>query len=297
MMNGKRTMRARVAVAALLLGPVGLACSDSPTGTDCMVDGGSWYRTGFTWPHDCNPYESEHFIIYSDAANLEARQKLAEIAEELLVMLKEDFDISGDTLFLWPAGQSKIHIYTYRDHYEQAWGGWGYYGGLLIWSLDHRIRDTELGNYTRVVTHELMHVVEGLLKGTDNPRLVDVWLTEGIAEYVAGGTSSSGSITSVAMLDSLVASHGELNPIAMHRYEDYPDVENIGYLYYYAMFELAAKYLVDPDGLGRPKSMIRDVYLDARNGALFANSFEEKFGLSLQDYEDEFWDRVRVFLN
>jgi len=158
------------------------------------------------------------------------------------------------------------------------------------------VRDTELGNYTRVVTHELMHALEGLMKGTDNPRLVDVWLTEGIAEYVAGGTSSSGTITSVAVLDSLVAARGEMNPIAMHRYEDYPNVENIGYFYYYAMFELAAGYLVDPDGLGYPKSLMRDVYLDAAAGVPFAASFEEKFGLSLQDYEDEFWDRVRVFL-
>jgi hypothetical protein len=274
----------------------GAACGDSPTDQDGMVDSGSWYRTGFRWPHDGAPYESANFIVYSDAASFEAREKLSEIGESLMVELIDDFEIDPATMFRWPPSQSKLHIYTYRDRYEQSWGGWGYYGGLMIYSLDHPIRSTELGNYTRVVTHELMHATEGLLKGTDNPRLVDVWLTEGIAEYVAGGTSSSGSITSLATLDSLVATYGGVNPVAMHRYEDYPDVENLGYKYLYAMFELATKYLLDPDGLGRPESAIRDIYLDVRNGARFETLFEERFGLSLQRYEEEFWERIRAFL-
>lgn len=292
-----RTERIAALIVAALLILTGAACGDSTTIPDGMVDSGSWYRTGFRWPHDGAPYESENFIVFSDAASSEARQELAEIGESLLAVLIEDFDIDPATMFKWPAGQERLHIYAYKNHYEEGWGGWGYYGGLMIYSLDHPVRDTEPANYKRVVTHELMHAIEGLLKGTDNPRLVDVWLTEGIAEYVAGGTSSSRSITSVSVLDSLVAQYGELNPIAMHRYEDYPDVENIGYLYYYAMFELAVRYLVDPDGLGYPKSLIRDVYLDARNGAWFSTSFADKFELSLQDYQREFWERVRALLN
>lgn len=283
-------------LSVLVLLPI-TGCDDSPTGMEGMVDSGSWYRTGFRWPHDGAPVESENFIVYSDAASLEARQELAGIAEGLMTTLIADFELDPATMFRWPEGQSKLHIYTYKDHYEQSWGGWGYYGGLMIYSLDHPIRDTSLENYTRVVRHELMHAIEGLLKGTDNPRLVDVWLSEGIAEYVAGGTSSTGRITSVAVLDSLVATHGALNPIAMHRYEDYPEGENLGYRYYYAMFELAVEYLLDPDGLGRPRSLVRDALIDGGEGALFATSFEEKFGLSLQDYEDEFWVRARAFLN
>jgi hypothetical protein len=270
-------------------------CEDSATDLPEMVDSGSWYRSGFRWPHDGNPYESEHFIVYSDAASLEARQKVAEIGEELLVSLKEDFQISGDTLFVWPTGQSRIHIYTYRDHYEQGWGGWGYYGGLLIYSLDHPIRDTELGNYTRVLKHELMHVIEGLVKGSDNPNLVDVWLTEGIAEYVAGGTQSISSVSTLAQLEELVATFGELNPIAMHQYA-YPDIPGVG-AYYYVMFELAVKYLLDPAGGGQAKPSIRDIYIDARNGVPFAPSFEANLGHNLDDFEDWFFELVRGFLN
>lgn len=170
----------------------------------------------------------------------------------------------------------------------------------MIFSLDNPFRSeiggTELGNYTRVVTHELMHAIEGLLKGTDNPNLVDVWLTEGIAEYVAGGTSS-GSVKDLARLDELVATYGALNPIAMHRYNYLDDVENIGYKYYYPMFELAVAYLLDPAGGGQEKPSVRDIFLDARAGVPFATSFEDRLGTNLQSYEDEFWTLMRGYLN
>jgi len=281
--------------AGVLVLSLRAGCDDSPTVPDPMVDAGSWYRSGYTWPHDGHPYETAHFIVFSDAASLEARQKLAEIAEGLMETLIADFGIDPETMFKWPAGQSKLHIYTYRDHYEQSWGGKGYYGGILMWSLDHPIRSTELGNYTKVVKHELMHATEGLLKGTENPKIVDVWLTEGIAEYVSGGTSSSGNIASLAMLDSLVAVHGGINPITMHYYEDFPYMD-LGTRYLYAMFELAVRYVLDDAGLGQPRSLIRDVMIDAGEGVTFAASFEEKFGITLERFEDEFWDRIRAFL-
>jgi len=289
-----RTARSVTTVLAGLAYLFLAGCEDPATDLPEMVDSGSWYRSGFRWPHDGNPYESEHFIVFSDAASLEARQEVAEIGEDLLVLLKEEFDIPGDTLFVWPAGQSKIHIYAYRDHYEQGWGGWGYYGGLLIFSLDHPIRNTELGNYTRVLKHELMHVVEGLLKGSDNPHLVDVWLTEGIAEYVSGGTQSISSVTTLAQLEGLVATFGELNPIAMHQYA-YPDIPGVR-AYYYVMFELAVRYLLDPAGGGQAKPSIRDVYIDARNGVPFSTSLAVNLGHNLQEFEDGFFELIREYL-
>lgn len=298
------TIRTPRSSRAWLLGSLALACvagcGDSPVApSSSMVDNGSWYRTGFRWPHDGQPYESPSFIVYSDGASLEARQKVAEIGEGLLVVLKEDFDLASDTLFGFPNGQSKIHIYAYKNRFPRDWGGWGYYGGLMIFSPDHPERSqfghTELDNYTRVLRHELMHVIEGLLKGTDDPNLVDVWLTEGIAEYVAGGTAG-GSITDLAKLDEVIAAYGELNPIAMHQYR-YPDVEGIGFYYYYPMFELAVTYLLEPAGVGNAKTAIRDIFLDARNGVQFATSFENRLGIGLQDYEDQFFDLIRGYLS
>lgn len=272
-------------------------CGGAATEPSAMVDSGSWYRSGFRWPHDGHPYESTNFLVYSDGAGLDARRKLAEIGESLFVRLKADFGVTEEML-VFPDDQSKIHMYAYKNYTPMDWGGWGYYGGLLIFSLDHELRTewghTELGNYTRVVTHELTHVIEGLVKGTDNPNLVDVWLTEGVAEYVAEGTAG-GTVTSVVTLDSLIDRWGPRNPIAMHQYR-YPDIEGIRFYYYYPMFELAARYLLEPAGAGNPKSRIRDIYLDAREGIPFAESFASRFGFSLQEYEDQFFDRIRGFL-
>ena len=275
------------------------ACGDSPSAPSTMVDSGSWYVTGFRWPHDGRPYESEHFIVFSDAASDAARRTLAEIGEELLVVLREEFEIASDTLFRFPPGQTKIHIYTYRDHYPQEWGGREYYGGLMIYSLDHpgrtRAGHTEMDMYVPVVKHELMHVVESLLKASSNPNMVDVWLTEGLAEYVSGGTAG-GSITSLAKLDEVIAAYGELNPIAMHQYR-YPSIDGVIYYYYYPMFELAVGYLLYPAGVGREKPDVRDLFLDVLDGVVFATAFENRFGISLTEYEAQFFVLMRNFLH
>jgi len=294
-MKSQTTRALLTTLTGLLFLSFTAACGDSPTAENDMVDSGSWYRTGYHWPHDGNPYESANVIVFSDAASLESRQKLAELTENLVTTLVEGFHIDPATMFRWPPGQTNLHVYAYRDHFVQWFGGKGYYGGFMMYSLDHPIRDTELGNYTRVVTHELMHAFEGLMKGTENPKIVDVWMTEGIAEHVSGGTSSSGNISSAAMLDSLVAVHGEINPIAMHYYEDFPYMD-LGYEYLYAMFELSVRYLLDVDGLGHPASLVRDAIIDAGEGVVFSASFEEKFGIGLQQFEDEYWDRIRAFL-
>ena len=70
-------------------------------------------------------------------------------------------------------------------------------------------------------------VVESLLKGSNDADLVDVWLTEGIAEYVAGGTAG-GSVTDLASFEGLIATYGELNPVAMRGYR-YPDIEVVAF--------------------------------------------------------------------
>jgi len=294
-MKTRTTRAVLITVTGALILLLTAGCENSATGPNEMVDNGSWYRTGYHWPHDGKPYESANVIVFSDAASLESRQKLAEITESLVTTLVEDFEIDPATMFKWPPGQTKLHVYAYRDHFVDWFGGKGYYGGFMMYSLDHPIRNTELGNYTRVVTHELMHAFEGLMKGTENPKIVDVWLTEGIAEHVSGGTSSSGNVTTLAMLDSLVAVYGDVNPISMHYYEDFPYMD-LGYAYLYAMFELSVRYLLDADGLGRPKALVRDLLVEAGDGALFATSFEEKFGLGLQQFEDEYWDRIRAFV-
>jgi hypothetical protein len=162
-------------------------CSDSSTEPEKqMVDSGSWYETGFTpWPHDGNPYESENFVIYSDAASLEARKWLSQICEEVFATIIERLGIVDLSILRFPPDRNnKIHIYAYYNYNPMNWGGQAYYGGYLIYSPDHPVR-TEWGqtlpeNYVPLVKHEMMHVVQTLIIGANDERLYS-WFAEGIA--------------------------------------------------------------------------------------------------------------------
>jgi hypothetical protein len=74
-----------------------------------MVDSGSWYRQ-FHWPHDGHPWETEHFVVYSDGASLKARQRLAALAEEVLVEVIDEMGVDPATMFRFPASQDRIDI-------------------------------------------------------------------------------------------------------------------------------------------------------------------------------------------
>ena len=276
-------------------------CSKSPTEPEVnMVNSGSWYETPYKWPHDGNPYESENFVIYSDAASLEARQFLAEIGEDVFAVLKEKMGITDDSIFRFPAGRNKkIHIYAYKNHYPTQWGGQAYMGGFIIYSLDHPQRTafghTEPEIYTSVVKHELVHVIQSLIIGRVDNRLVDVWFSEGIAEAISESTLYT-RVDSQAKLDELTSTFGMLNPIAMHLY-DYPDIESVESLYYYPMFRLAVDYLTDPNGHGRTYHDIRDLLLDVADGMSFKASFRNSFGMSLNEYESQFFDLMNDYLD
>ena len=271
------------------------------SGTGGFISSGSWYVTGFEWPHDGNLLESDNFVIYSDGAGEEARQALSMLAEETLGEIKVLFAIDNNDIFLFPPGQERIDIYAYKNRYPTYpvnWGGWAYFGGLLIFSLDHPERTsfghTEPEIYNPTLKHEIMHVVESLLKASNDPNLVDVWLTEGIAEAVSGGTAR-GRITDLQKFNELRNQYGSLNPIAMHRYE-YPNIEGIAYYYYYPMFQLAAEYLVDANGHGGTMNDVKNLLLDVRNGVPFPTAFQNRFGMSLSEYENQFFDRMTVYL-
>lgn len=272
--------------------------SSSGSGNGGMISNGSWYVTGFSWPHDGNPWESEHFVIYSDGAGEDARVALAQLAEDALLDLRARLAIDNDDVLSFPPGRTKIDIYAYRNRYPSAWGGWAYYGGLLIFSLDHPERTsfghTEPGIYVPTLRHEVTHVVESLLKGSGDPDLVDVWFTEGLAEALSGGTAG-GRIADLQTFVELRNRYGSRNPIAMHRYE-YPDIGNIAYEYYYPMFQLAVEYLVDENGLGGTMEDVRNLLVDVRNGVPFPDAFRNRFGMSLSDYERLFFTLMNAYL-
>lgn len=268
------------------------------------VDSGSWYSR-VQWPHDGIPYESQHFIVYSDGASQEVRQSIAEIGETFLMELTSEFGIIGDEMFRFPPGQDKIHIFAYKDRYPQAWGARAYYGGLIIWSLDHERRNTNLNSYVPTFTHELVHVLESLLKGRDVADeavavRVNVWFSEGLAEAITGGTSG-GAVKDLGYMNYLTAKFGKLSPVAFKHDGQVGDWKDIAtskacFEYHYPMYQLAVEYLMDEDGLGKTPQDITYIFTDIAEGATFPTAFENRMGISLKDYEVQFFDLMNDYL-
>jgi hypothetical protein len=266
-----------------------------------MVDSGSWYETPYKWPHDGNPYESENFMIYSNAASLEARQFLAEIGEDVFTELKEKIGITDNSIFRFPDSRNnKIHIYAYKNRFPTEWGGQAYYGGFIIYSPDHPQRtlggDTAPEYYISVIQHELMHVVQTLIIGALDESLVYCWFAEGIAIEISDNIFYA-NIDTQEKLDDLTSTFGMLNPISLQYSWTYPDIENVITQYYYPMFWLAVKYLLDPDGQGGTFHNVRDLFLDIADGVQFEVSFKNRFGMTLVEYENQFFNLMNSYLD
>jgi len=265
-----------------------------------MVDSGSWYETGFRWPHDGNPLEGENFVIYSDAASLEARQQLLQICEDAFANVIGVLGITDLSIFTFPPDRNdKIHIYTYKDYAPTEWGGQAYYGGYMVYSLDNPVKIeqgfTELEAYTEVVTHEIVHVVQTLIVG-DNDERVHGWFAEGIAIDI----SSSAFYTKIdnrAELDALVSTYGRPNPILIpHSWEQLSQPEGITTFLLYPAYWLSVRYLTDPAGGGGTWQDVRDLIIDVASGVSFEAALEDRFGITYADYENQFLGLMREYL-
>lgn len=270
-----------------------------------MVDSGSWYSRGQQWPHDGKPFASENFMVYSDGASLEARQRLAVLAEEVLVEVVDEMGVDPATMFRYPADQDKIDLYANRYNILEGGGARAYYAGVIICSFDNEARSeaTDVRSVRLILKHELVHVVEALLKGrfvgdvaVGDPDRMPVWFSEGTAEALSGG-STGGAPRTLDQMNGLIAKWGRINPIAwrvdLPLWEldpgEYPE-------YYYPMAQLAVEYLLDPDGLGRSPEDLAAVMFDMGDGVSFASAFEAHFGISESDYETQFFARMDTYL-
>jgi predicted methyltransferase len=56
------------------------------------------------------------------------------------------------------------------------------------------------------------------------------------------------------------------------------------------------RYLLDKRGLGKSYKDVLSLFYDLRNGKSFPDSFQDNFGISVSDYENEFFDRMRAYL-
>ena len=124
----------------------------------------------------------------------------------------------------------------------------------------------------------------------------DVWFREGIAIYGGGGLNG---ITDIEDLERWIAQNvndpDRGNPICIHRWEDFPPGADITG-YYYNVFDLTVRYLLDPAGLGKSVQDFLNLFYDIRNGALFPEAFQNNFGISMTQFEIDYYDMMRAYL-
>ena len=112
---------------------------------------------------------------------------------------------------------------------------------------------------------------------------------------MSGGTAG-GAITDLARFNELRQTYGmNLNPVAMYEY-DYPDIDGVVYHFYYPMFQLAVQYVVDPNGHGRSYVDLKNLFMDVSVGVPFETAFQNRLGISVQNYESQFFSLMNGYL-
>jgi len=144
-----------------------------------------------------------------------------------------------------------------------------------------------------------MHVIETLLEGSDHLG-ADVWFREGIADYFAKNAGITSRQEPEAWLASRRSLPGGGNPIAIHLWDDFPEAVTAANAQgsWYAMFEVAVRYLMSESGLGRTYGDVKRLFRAMAGGATpFRDAFEIHMGIPLSRFEDEFSLRIEAFLS
>lgn len=280
------------------------ACSESASSSESQqskgwVDSGSWYVRE-PWPHDGNPYQSRRFVVYSDSASVQARRDLAEIVERVWDEILAEMSVDPGLLAM-PPHQERFDIYAFKDR-SPNWAGKAYYGGLIVSSPDRRVlfglMPTDLERLEATIKHELVHVVsESLLHGDGlaEPPWVPVWFFEGVAEVVSRGTGS-GAITGKDHFDHLTSTYGHLNPVSYQSDEGIEGGSAAYTAYHYPMRRLAVEYLFDEDGYDVQLSEATSLLVDMAHGSTFDDAFSARMGLTVADYESQFFELMDDYL-
>ena len=295
----KRILYQILSFIFLLVIIISVGCKRNPTSPQNPEDEkGSWtIYTPYDWPHDGKPYHSVYCTIYSDAASDKMKKQLGEIGDEKFSQIMQLFNFHNTSDFRYPPGYSKIEIFINRNHTENI--NWAYWGGFIF-----TIRSSDLSgqwySYTiYTVRHELTHEFEFLVEGRESLG-TEIWFKEGIAVYIGCLESNAfKTIKSLSELELWISQNknvrGQGNPIKIHQNSDYPAGADIHQ--YYRLFELAMRYILDKKGIGKSYQDVLSLFYDLRQGLSFPVSFENHFGISVSDYEDEFYDRMRIYLS
>ncbi|UCH61798.1 MAG: hypothetical protein JSU77_08275 [Fidelibacterota bacterium] len=283
----------------LLIVIVSAGCNKNPDSPpDTQTEKGSWaIYTPYDWTHDGQPYQSIYCTIYSDAASDEMKQQLGEIADEKFSRILELFNFDKVSDFIYPPDYSKIEIYINRNHAENI--NWAYWGGFIF-----TIRSPDISGHwydyaTYTISHEMTHEFEFLIEGKESLG-TEVWFKEGIAVYTGCLESPAfQTIELLSELESWIAENENISgqgiPVKIHQDSDFPSGADIHQ--YFRFFELALRYLLDQEGFGRSYQDVLNLFYDLRQEVSFPVSFEDHFGISVSEYEGEFYSRMKTYLD
>ena len=270
-----------------------ISCQDDPTSiTPDQIEEGSWITySPYDWSHNGNPYSSVYCKVYSDGASSDLKTEVGTFADEKFSIILNMFNFQNMEDFRYPPGYDKIDVYINMYHERSIAAA--YWGSIFI---TIRSPNVNWSRYAYLFKHELTHAFEFLIEGTVNLG-TDVWFREGIAIYGGGGLNG---ITDVDDLERWIAQNsnqpGQGNPIAIHAWEDFPPGANISG-YYTNVFDLTMRYFLDPNGLGKSMQDVLGLFYDIRNGVLFPEAFQNRFGISLEQFEIDYYDLMRTYLS
>ena len=273
-----------------------ISCTDeSENGSNPPVEteAGSWViYSPLKWTHDGIPLTGTYCKVYSDGASLSLKQQCLEFAERVFedVLDQFIFDEYDDFRFP-PENKSKINVYINTNHERSIAAA---YWGTIIMTV--RTPSLDTSRYDYLFKHELTHEFEFLIEGQVNLG-TDVWFREAIAIYCGGGFDY---IKTVEDIEDWIQENnnypGKGNPIMIHVWDDFPEGAD-PHWYYCKAFDITMKYLLDPLGLDKSIQDVRNLFYDVRDGSSFVDAFETNFGISLETFENEYYDRIRSYLS
>jgi len=249
-----------------------------------------------TFKHDCDPFSSTHFTVFSDGADQASKAMLADIAEAAFAELSDEWEIGGLEELRFTPGYT-YYIYAHRftpDPVSEAARN-----GLLTLAVDYGgspgVYEADPEEYRYVVKHELTHVFQFTLtncpSNADCPTWLDVWFREGQAVVTGGGYDPP----TWQELNHWRAEANHINPLRISRWVDFPNQAQA--LEFYPIFALAYAWLVDAEaGHGATVQDVKKMFRLMGEGASFHGAFEEALGISVEFLEENFFALMEEYL-
>lgn len=255
-----------------------------------QIPEGSWVTCSpYKWTHDGEPYFGEYCIVYSDCCSYQFKQEVGVFADEKFVDVLNLFEFENMDDLLYPMDYEKVDVYINRYHPERLAAAW--WGTIIITFSSEDLHN----RHGYLFKHELTHVFQFLIEGHFNLS-TPVWFTEAIAIYGGGGLWG---IRDTDDLDQWIARNSDDpnlgNPICIEVWDDFPPGADITG-YYVNVFDLTMRYFLDPDGLDKSISDVLNLFYDLRNDVAFPTAFQSNFGLDVETFEAEYYDRMREYL-